>query len=308
MKRLRISDNATSLEMYLAEINKFPLLTAEQEKELAQRFHAKRDTRSAHLLVTSNLRFVVKIAYEYRSYGFKVSDLIQEGNIGLMKAVQKFDPEKGIRLISYAVWWIRAYIQNHILKSWSLVKLGTTQAQRKLFFSLARTRRELDRTSAEHGADSDGRDANKIAKKLKVKPAEVREMEQRLEGRDFSLDAPVGDEGSATHGDFVASDEPVQDEALSGAQERLMVSGRVGAALAQLDARERFIIEKRVMSESPMTLKEIGEHFTFSRERARQLELRAKDKLRQHLQELAVEIDWPADGAPVDVEDAAEAA
>ena len=222
-----------------------------------------------------------------------------------MKAVQKFDADKGIRLISYAVWWIRAYIQNYILRSWSLVKLGTTQAQRKLFFSLARTRRELDRTSLEHGADSDGRDATKVAKKLRVKPAEVREMELRMEGRDLSLDAPMGEDGGSSHVDFVASEDPGQDDELSTVQERTVVSGKVGAALARLDRRERYIVEQRVMAERPMTLKELGEHFGFSRERARQLEIRAKDKLREELHALAVEIDWPTDGAPVEVEDAA---
>jgi RNA polymerase sigma-32 factor len=308
MKRAAVSNTATSLEMYLSEINRFPLLTAEEEQHLSRVFIADRDTRAAHRLVTANLRFVVKVAYEYRSYGFKMSDLIQEGNIGLMKAVQKFDPDKGIRLISYAVWWIRAYIQNYILKSWSLVKLGTTQAQRKLFFSLARTRRELDRTSLEHGADSDGRDANKIAKKLRVKPAEVREMELRMEGRDLSLDAPMGEDGTYSHVDFVVSDDVSQDEGLSGAEERRMVSGRVVAALARLDQRERFIIEQRVMSERPMTLKELGEHFGFSRERARQLEIRAKEKLKEELHALASEIDWPTDGTPVDVLDTSESA
>ena len=307
MTRGRNSDDATSLELYLAEINRFPLLSPEEEKRLACEYLVNRDTRAAHRLITANLRFVVKVAYEYRSYGFRIVDLIQEGNIGLMKAVQKFDPAKEIRLISYAVWWIRAYIQNHILKSWSLVKIGTTQAQRKLFFSLARTRRELDRTSAEHGADSDGHDANKIAKKLQVKPSEVREMELRLEGRDCSLDAPVSEDGSATHGDFVASEDAAQDEELSSAQERVVLSGRVGTALGLLDPRERFIIEQRVMSDRPMTLKELGEHFGFSRERARQLEIRAKDKLREHLRALAAEIDWPTDGEPVEIDDAPEA-
>jgi RNA polymerase sigma-32 factor len=305
MKRSTISSTATSLDLYLSEINKYPLLSVEEEQRLAREFAATGDTRAAHRLVTANLRFVVKVAYEYRSYGFRMPDLIQEGNIGLMKAVQKFDADKGIRLISYAVWWIRAYIQNHILKSWSLVKLGTTQAQRKLFFSLARTRRELDRTSVEHGAESDGRDVNKIAKKLRVKETEVREMELRMEGRDLSLDAPMSDDGGYTHVDFVAGEGPSPAEELSSAQERTVVSSRVGAALANLDQRERFIIEQRVMSERPMTLKELGEHFGFSRERARQLEIRAKEKLRQHLEALAGEIDWPTDGTPVDVEEAA---
>ncbi len=306
MKRNAIP-STSSLELYLSEINQFPLLTVEEEQRLARLYRDGGDTRAAHRLVTANLRFVVKVAYEYRSYGFRMADLIQEGNIGLMKAVQKFDPDKGIRLISYAVWWIRAYIQNYILKSWSLVKLGTTQAQRKLFFSLARTKRELDKMSVEHGLDSDGQDASKIAKKLRVKPTEVREMEQRMEGRDLSLDAPMGEDGGYTHVDFVVGKAAPQDDELSDAEEQHMVSGRVGDALARLDQRERYIIEKRVMSDRPMTLKELGEHFGFSRERARQLEIRAKEKLKQELHALAIEIDWPTDGTPVEVDDAAMA-
>jgi len=305
---IRSSPTTTSsLEIFLAEINRFPLLSVEEEQQLARRFRSEEDTRAAHRLVTANLRFVVKVAYEYRSYGFRMADLIQEGNIGLMKAVQKFDPEKGIRLISYAVWWIRAYIQNYILRSWSLVKLGTTQAQRKLFFSLARTKRELDKVSPEHGADSDAADASKIARKLRVKPGEVREMEQRMEGRDLSLDAPMGEDGSISHVDFVVAPDAAQDAEISSAQEQQIVSSRVVAALARLDPRERFIVEQRVMSDRPMTLKELGEHFGFSRERARQLEIRAKDKLKQELHALATEIDWPTDGTPVEIDDAAAA-
>jgi RNA polymerase sigma-32 factor len=308
MNRAAIRSTTTSsLETYLSEINRFALLSVEEEQRLAREFAANRDTKAAHKLVTANLRFVVKVAYEYRSYGFRMADLIQEGNIGLMKAVQKFDPDKGIRLISYAVWWIRAYIQNYILKSWSLVKLGTTQAQRKLFFSLARTRRELDKTSVGHGSDSDGRDSDKVASKLRVKASEVDEMAQRMEGRDLSLDAPMSEDGGASHVDFVASPDASADTELSGAQEQTMVSGRVGLALARLDRRERFIIERRVMSDKPMTLKELGEHFGFSRERARQLEIRAKEKLREELQALAAEIDWPTNGKPVEIDDAVAA-
>jgi RNA polymerase sigma-32 factor len=307
MKSESLLSAAGSLEVYLSEINRFPLLKVDEEQSLARAYLEQGETRAAHRLVTANLRFVVKVAFEYRSYGFKMADLIQEGNIGLMKAVQKFDPEKGIRLISYAVWWIRAYIQNHILKSWSLVKLGTTQAQRKLFFSLARTKRELDKTSIEHGRDSDGANSSKIAKKLKVKPGEVEEMTQRMEGRDLSLDAPMGDDGNYSHVDFLAGSGPSQDSELSTAQEHTMVQGRIGEALERLDQRERFIIEQRVMSDRPLTLKELGEHFGFSRERARQLEIRAKEKLRQELHALATEIDWPTDGRPVEIDDRAAA-
>ncbi len=307
MKRTSIPSTANSLELYLSEISRFPLLSAEEEQKLARGYCETGDTRAAHRLVTANLRFVVKVAYEYRSYGFRMADLVQEGNIGLMKAVQKFDPDKGIRLISYAVWWIRAYIQNYILKSWSLVKLGTTQAQRKLFFSLARTRRELDRTSVEHGAESDGRDAAKIAKKLRVKTSEVQEMETRMEGRDFSLDAPMGDDGGYSHVDFVVGEDASQHDELSSLEERRILSRQITAALARLDERERYIIEQRVMSDHPMTLKELGDHFGFSRERARQLEIRAKEKLKEELQAFAAELDWPTDGTPVEADDAAAA-
>ncbi len=305
MKRKIPVVQASTLEKYLSEINRFPLLSVEEEQRLARQFRDTQDTRSGHDLVTANLRFVVKVAYEYRSYGFRVADLIQEGNIGLMRAVQKFDPDKEIRLISYAVWWIRAYIQNYILRSWSLVKLGTTQAERKLFFSLARTRRELDRLSVEHGADSDGEDEGKVARKLHVKPTEVREMAQRMDGRDLSLDAPIGDDGAYSHVDFVAGSGPNQDDELGAAQEQQVMAGRVAAALARLDDRERYIIEQRVMTDSPKTLKDLGEHFGFSRERARQLEIRAKEKLKGELGELAAQIDWPTGGKPVEIDDRA---
>ena len=282
------SSSAGSLPMYLSEINRYPLLTAEEEQALARRYQ-KGDLQAGHRLVTANLRFVVKVSYEYRSYGIRMADLIQEGNIGLMKAVQKFDPDKGIRLISYAVWWIRAYIQNYILKSWSLVKLGTTQAQRKLFFSLARTRRELEKLNG--GADGTLANVEEIARRLHVKPSEVREMEQRMGGRDLSLDAPMGDDGGNTHVDFVVSEGISQDDEVADKEEAGMVSTRVQTALRRLDPRERFIIEQRVMNERPMTLKELGEHFGFSRERARQLEIRSKEKLKMELTQLMTEMD-----------------
>jgi RNA polymerase sigma-32 factor len=293
------------LDYYLSEVARYPLLTAEEEQRLARIYRDGGDTRAAHALVTANLRFVVKVAYGYRSYGLRMADLIQEGNIGLMKSVQKFDPDLGIRLISYAVWWIRAYIQNYVLRSWSLVKVGTTQAQRKLFFSLARTRRELDRSSTTHGSDSDGNDPCKVARKLHVTAADVEEMQNRLDGRDLSLDVPVG-EGGALHVDFVVSGREPQDDEIAAAEEHLLVARQVGEALAQLDPRERFIIEHRVMLDPPMTLKDLGEHYGFSRERARQLEIRAKEKLRHALHGLVERIAWTA-GAPTGAGDAAVA-
>nr|AAA84899.1 RNA polymerase sigma C subunit [Stigmatella aurantiaca DW4/3-1] len=275
-----------SLSTYLSEINQYPLLTQQEEQALARSFR-QGDLQAGHRLVTSNLRFVVKVAYEYRSYGLRMSDLIQEANIGLMKAVQKFDPDKGIRLISYAVWWILAYIQGYVLKNWSLVKLGTTQAQRRLFFALARTRRELEKQG---NTDGNIVNAEEIARKLNVKASEVREMEQRMGGRDLSLDAPMGEDGDATHMDFVASDSVSQADEVADRQEADLARTRIQQALQRLDPRERFIIEKRVMSDSEMTLSELGEHFGFSRERARQLEIRAKDKLKAELATLMAEV------------------
>jgi RNA polymerase sigma-32 factor len=307
MKRNAQPVGQNSMDQYLQDTNRYPLLSVEEEQRLARRYRDLHDIRAGHDLITANLRFVVKVAYEYRSYGLRVADLVQEGNIGLMRAVQKFDPDKEIRLISYAVWWIRAYIQNYILRSWSLVKLGTTQAQRKLFFSLARTRRELDRSSLEHGVDSDGQDDGKIAHKLHVKPVEVREMSQRMDGRDLSLDAPIGEDGGQSHVDVLPGGAPSQDEELGAAQEQQVMASRVAAALARLDERERYIIEQRLMTDAPKTLKDLGDHFGFSRERARQLEIRAKEKLRGELGELALQLDWPTDGRPVEIDERAVA-
>ncbi len=288
------SSSSGTLAVYLTEINRFPLLSQDEERRLARIYRRSNDPPAAQQLVTSNLRFVVKVAYEYRSYGLRMADLVQEGNIGLMKAVEKFDPEKGIRLISYAVWWIRAYIQNYILRSWSLVKLGTTQAQRKLFFSLARTKRELSKLAVE---EEESPSAQRIARRLRVKPDEVLEMERRMEGRDLSLDAPMGEDGGSSHVDFVVSRSAGQEERFAQAEERALVNRRVEEALLRLDERERFIIERRVMSDRPMTFKELGAHFGFSRERARQLEIRAKEKLKYELGQLVTEVELPA--APV---------
>jgi len=259
----------------------------EEDQALARAF-LKGDLQAGHALVTSNLRFVAKVAYGYRSYGIRMADLVQEGNIGLMKAEQKFDPDKNIRLISYAAWWIRAYIQNYVLKNWSLGTLGTTQAQRKLFFSLARTRRELEKMNPGGGALIN---VDELAARLRVKPQEVREMEQRMGGRDLSLDAPMGEAGSNSHVDFVASEGIGQGEEVADRQEAGLIGERVRGALARLDGRERFIIEQRVMNDRSMTLKALGEHFGSSRDRARQLEIRARDKLKAEQQQLAAEVE-----------------
>ncbi|GAO03862.1 RNA polymerase factor sigma-32 [Anaeromyxobacter sp. PSR-1] len=292
----RPSTASSTLDQYLREINRVALLTVEEERRLARQFRDEGNTRAGHRLVEANLRFVVKVAFEYRSYGLRMADLIQEGNIGLMKAVQKFDPDKEIRLISYAVWWIRAYIQNHILKSWSLVKIGTTQAQRKLFFSLARTRHEIERLTPGAGLAEEGIDVALVAKKLRVRPSDVVEMTQRMEGRDLSLDAPVAD-GTSTHLEFTPADGEPQDEELARAEEDALLARRVSEAMGRLDPRERHIVEARIMGEGKETLRDLGHHFGFSRERARQLEIRALEKLRRDLEPVADEIGWPVSGA-----------
>jgi RNA polymerase sigma-32 factor len=289
MIRQRATTPTDPLDLFLAEIRTVPLLTAVEEARLARAWRNDGDSRAAHQLITANLRFVVKVAHEYRTYGFRLPDLIQEGNIGLMKAVQKYDPSKEIRLISYAVWWIRAYIQNYILRSWSLVKIGTTQAQRKLFFSLARTKRELERLGEGSGSDL-------VADRLHVRESDVVDMERRMDGRDLSLDAPWGEDGGSTHGDHVAWDGARADDELGIREERRITKDVVRVAMERLDDREKFIVEHRILTDAPMTLKDVGAHFGFSRERARQLELRAKEKLRRELQPLAAQIEWPVSG------------
>jgi RNA polymerase sigma-32 factor len=279
------------LEQYLKDIARIPLLTVDEEQRLARELRDRGDTRAAHRLVEANLRFVVKVAFEYRSYGLPVSDLIQEGNIGLMKGVQKFDPDRSIRLISYAVWWIRAYIQGHVLKSWSLVKIGTTQAQRKLFFSLRRTRHEIERLSP--GAHPEGYLTDLVAKKLDVRPSDVTEMQQRIAARDFSLEAPIGD-GTSTHLDSLEWSGEPQDEELARREEEHMVARRIADAVGHLDARERHILEARILDDEKATLRDLGKELGFSRERARQLAMRGLGKLRRELRPLADELGWPA--------------
>lgn len=265
-----------SLSLYLAEIRKFSLLSEEDEHRYAVKFFEEKDLEAAHTLITSNLRFVVKVAGEYRHYGLKMIDLIQEGNIGLMMAVRKFNPYKGIRLISYAVWWIRAYIQNHVMSMWSLLKIGTTQAQRKLFFKLKETKNALLKLG--EGTD----EVHSTALALNVSDREVAEMEQRLQG-DSSLDAELsyGDGITALEG---LADERMNQEALLGEyQENQQLQQKVAQAVAVLNEKERFIIERRITADDPLTLQEIATHFSISRERVRQIEEGALKKVRSSL-------------------------
>ncbi len=263
-----------TLDLYIADINRFPILPAEEEFKLAVRFKKNNDMEAAEKLVTSNLRFVVKIAYEYKNYRVKLIDLIQEGNIGLMHAVKKFDPYKGYRLISYAVWWIRAYIQNFVIKSWSLVKVGTTQAQRKLFFKLGQTKKKLQGLSEKNPEFKD------IADMLNVKEREIEEMDLRLTNRDVSLDASVNNEGESMYIDYLVHDGESQEKSLIKKEETALVKKNIAGALANLNQRESYIVRHRIMADKPETLQEIGNRFNVTRERTRQIEKEALKKLR----------------------------
>jgi RNA polymerase sigma-32 factor len=267
-----VADNMT---LYLAEINKFPVLSSEEEYLLAVKFYEEKDLEAAHRLITGNLRFVVKIAAEYRSYGMKMLDVIQEGNIGLMMAVRKFNPYKGFRLISYAVWWIRAYIHNYIISTWSLLKIGTTQAQKKLFFKLNQAKNAIKRMT---GTD----DLEATALSLDVKETEVEEMEQRMRG-EYSLDAEIIDGEGFTLLENLADDRQNQEELLADFQEQALLRREIGQALTGLNEKERYVIEQRVVADDPITLQEIADHFSISRERVRQIEEGALKKMRTSL-------------------------
>ncbi len=267
---------ADSLSLYLAEIRKFPVLSEEEEHRHAVKFFEEKDLESAHTLITSNLRFVVKVATEYRHYGLKMLDLIQEGNIGLMLAVRKYNPYKGIRLISYAVWWIRAYIQNHIISAWSLLKIGTTQAQRKLFFKLREAKNAIRRLGG--GED----DSHATAQALDVTDREVVEMEQRLQG-ELSLDAEIPGSDGLTTLENLVDDRMNQEEQLAEFQAKQQLHAQVAQAMAVLNEKERFIVEHRISADEPMTLQEIAGHFSISRERVRQIEEGALKKMKHTL-------------------------
>ena len=264
-----------SLESYLVQINQFHLLTREEEFKLAVRYRKYNDIEAAQQLITSNLRFVVKVAFEYKSYGVTLQDLIQEGNIGLMMAVKKFNPYKGYRFISYAIWWIRAYIQNFIIKTWSLVKIGTTQAQKKLFYKIGKVRKVLE---------SDGADEKKyerLARDLDVAKEDIIEMEQRMSSRDLSLDAPFDEGQELTHLDLLREDSLNQEEAIAQEEEKRIREREVQNAMKRLNEKEVYVIKNRIMAEEPLTLQEIGDHLKLSRERVRQIESEALKKLKK---------------------------
>ena len=269
-----------TLEHYMAQINRFALLSREEEIELARRYRRKGDLDAAHHLICANLRFVVKIAHEYRAYGMKILDLIQEGNIGLMMAVKKFDPERGIRLISYAVWWIRAYIHNFIVRSWSLVKIGTTQAQKKLFFKLNQTRNAIRRLTG-------GENTGEIASELEVRDDEVEEMAQRMAARDASLDLELNEGEDYSLMDSLADDRENQEDQLLQKEETRLLNYRITEALGVLNDRERRIVRDRILHDQPRTLQKLADDYGISRERVRQLEKNALAKLKEALSQTA---------------------
>lgn len=268
-----ISDN---LSHYLARINQYRLLSPEEEFDLAVRYEEENDVEAAHKLIASNLRFVVKVALEYRGYGVKLLDLIQEGNIGLMMALKKFDPHKGYRFISYAIWWIRAYIQNFIIKSWSLVKIGTTQIQKKLFYKMGKIK---GLSHEEHKEEK----ILELAQKLNVRCSDIEEMQERFTGRDLSLDAKLEFGQELTFLELLPDLSPDQEEILGDREEDAALSEKVEEALGKLNERESFIVRHRIMAEEPMTLQELGDKFCISRERVRQVEGEALKKLKKEL-------------------------
>jgi RNA polymerase sigma-32 factor len=284
----RSLERGDALSRYMAELRQHAPISREEEHELAVRWREQGDVEAARRLVLANLRLVVKIAMEYRRSWTNVLDLIQEGNVGLMQAVHRFDPFQGVKLSSYAAYWIRAYVLKYLIDNIRMVRLGTTRAQRKLFFRLNRERRELERQgfSAE---------PKLLAERLDVTEADVEEMQQRLAEADVSLDAPVGrEEGGATFGDFVRAADRSAEDAVGDEQLRRVFLDHVKRFAESLDERERRIIEDRILAEEPRTLQELGDEFGVTRERVRQLEARLVKRLRSHLRENVVDFEYYA--------------
>ena len=277
---LPILSSEGGLAIYLQEIKKFPILTAEEEYMLAKRFKEHDDTDAAHKLVTSHLRLVAKIAMGYRGYGLPITDLISEGNVGIMQAVKKFDPEKGFRLATYAMWWIRAQIQEYVLHSWSLVKIGTTAAQKKLFFNLKKLKNQLQSIDQDNLSPENVRE---IATRLDIKEVEVRNMEGRLFSHDQSLNTPLGYETDSEWQDMIEDESETQDIIFENKSEYNHRKKLFEEALKILNPRERKIIELRRLREKPKKLEELSNQFNISRERVRQIEEKAMEKLQKQI-------------------------
>jgi RNA polymerase sigma-32 factor len=281
------SGGEAGLNRYLSEIKKFPILAPEEEFMLAKRWTEHQDTDAAAKLVNSHLRLVAKIAMGYRGYGLPVAELISEGNIGLMQGVKKFEPDRGFRLATYAMWWIRASIQEFILRSWSLVKMGTTAAQKKLFFNLRRMKNQIE---AFEDGDLKPEDVAKIATDLGVSEEEVISMNRRMAmGGDTSLNVPLREEGEGQWQDWLVDTGPLQDERVAEAEETQVRHELLVQAMDALNDREKHILTERRLSEDPKTLEELSQVYDVSRERIRQIEVRAFEKLQKALMNLAGE-------------------
>ncbi len=277
---LPVLSSEGNLAIYLQEIKKFPILTAEEEYMLAKRYKEHGDTEAAHKLVTSHLRLVAKIAMGYRGYGLPVTDLISEGNVGIMQAVKKFDPEKGFRLATYAMWWIRAQIQEYVLHSWSLVKIGTTAAQKKLFFNLKKLKNQL---SSIDSGDLSPENAREIATRLNVKEVEVLDMNNRLFSGDQSLNVRIGEEGEAEWQDMLVDSNDTQDRILEKSNEFSFRKKLFEKALNVLNEREREILSLRKLRDKPIKLEELSKRYKISRERVRQIEEKAFEKVQKQI-------------------------
>ena len=279
--------NEGNLSSYMEQIKKFPLLEVKEEYMLAKAWKNQGDVKAAHKLVTSHLRLVAKIASGYRGYGLPLSDLISEGNIGMMHAVKRFEPEKGFRLATYAMWWIKASIQEYILRSWSLVKIGTTAAQKKLFFNLKKIKSKI---SAIEDGDLTPDQVDKIATELSVPHKEVISMNRRISGSDYSLNSPVTDDSSGEWQDWLEDDTQNQEASFADTEEYLIKKNILSDSLEYLNERERDIISERQLSENPLTLEELSHRYGVSRERIRQIEAKAFEKLQTKMTEKAKDI------------------
>ena len=293
---LAVMSPEQGLSRYLSEIRKFPMLSKDEEFMLAKRWSEHQDPEAAHKLVTSHLRLVAKIAMGYRGYGLPIGEVISEGNVGLMQAVKKFEPDKGFRLATYAMWWIRASIQEYILRSWSLVKMGTTAAQKKLFFNLRKAKSQI---SAFQDGDLHPDQVSQIATKLGVLDEEVISMNRRLSGPDASLNAPLRADGESEWQDWLEDETSVSQETyVAESQERTQRMTLMEAALTELSDRERHILTERRLKDNPTTLEELAAEYGVSRERVRQIEVRAFGKVQEAVKKALVKIEAPRAALP----------
>ena len=285
--QLPVLSSDSGLKRYLQDIRKIPMLTLEEELSLAKRFQEHGDVAAAHRLVTSHLRLVAKIASQYRGYGMPASELVAEGNIGLMHAVRSFDPDRGFRLATYAMWWIKASIQEYVLRSWSLVKIGTGAAQKKLFFGLRKMKNSMRRQSDVHSGVLTPDEVKEIATKMGVSEEDVQDMDTRMSAHDHHLNAHISEDGESEWQDMLVDPQESQESTMANTQERNIRHGKLEQALSKLNAREQAIIRERRLKDDPATLEDLSKTYNISRERVRQIEVRAMEKLTKEMTEEA---------------------